>query len=364
MAGIAKEVKVEILAKVKAGEKVSELSKQYGVSDKTIYNWLRGQVTEQVSWREYKRVMKENEQLKQILGVLTLELEKTKKRSVISRDLLVKLPHLDKSLLAQVLGISRRWLYQSEFVQQSKDEELKEQILTVLAHQSSYGHRRIALELGVGKKRVRRVMKRCGIKPYKRKARWRKRKDERRKPAPFTNEIRNQCPLIPNHTWVGDFTYLRFKSRFLYLATFMDLFTREIVGWHLATTHTKTLVLQAFFDGLVNRNFHKPIVIHSDQGVEYTSKDYLQLMQDCGIQVSMSTKASPWENGYQESFYNNFKTDLGLEFDRFQDEGHFLEAIHHTLYNYNHHRIHTTLKMSPAKFHARYLESVCTKRDT
>jgi len=80
MAGISGEIKAEILAKVKAGQKVSELSKQYGVSDKTIYAWLRNQVTEQVSWREYKRVMKENEDLKNILGVLTLELEKTKKK--------------------------------------------------------------------------------------------------------------------------------------------------------------------------------------------------------------------------------------------------------------------------------------------
>lgn len=81
MAGIASDVKAEILAKVKTGQKVVELSKQYGVSDKTIYGWLRGQVTEQVNWREYKRVMKENEDLKKILGVLTLELEKAKKKT-------------------------------------------------------------------------------------------------------------------------------------------------------------------------------------------------------------------------------------------------------------------------------------------
>lgn len=80
MAGIAREVKAEILAKVKSGQKVVELSKQYGVSDKTIYNWLRGQVTEQVNYREYKRVLKENEDLKNILGVVTLELEKSKKK--------------------------------------------------------------------------------------------------------------------------------------------------------------------------------------------------------------------------------------------------------------------------------------------
>jgi transposase-like protein len=80
MAGIAAEVKAEILSKVKAGQKVSELSKQYGVSEQTIYSWLRGQVTEQVSYREYKRVLKENEDLKKILGFVTLELEKTKKK--------------------------------------------------------------------------------------------------------------------------------------------------------------------------------------------------------------------------------------------------------------------------------------------
>lgn len=94
--------------KVKAGQKVVELSKQYGVSDKTIYNWLRGQVSERVNHREYKRVMKENEHLKQILGVLTLELEKSKKRNTETSKLLLEaLPHLDKSFLADALGISR-----------------------------------------------------------------------------------------------------------------------------------------------------------------------------------------------------------------------------------------------------------------
>lgn len=120
--------------------------------------------------------------------------------------------------------------------------------------------------------------------------------------------------------------------------------------------------MQAFLDGLVNRNFQKPTYVHTDQGVEYTSQDYTDLVKNFGVTVSMSTKASPWENGYQESFYNNFKTDLGLEFDRFEDTGHFLEAIHHTLYSYNHKRIHSALKMPPAKFHANYLDSLSTKR--
>lgn len=260
------------------------------------------------------------------------------------------------------MGISRQWLYKTEFFQQDKDALLREQILSVLAEHPSYGYRRIALALGLGKKRVRRCMRVFGLKPYKRRARWRKRRDARRKPSLFQNEIKNQCPIKPNHTWVGDFTYLPFKGKFIYLATFMDVFTREIVGWQISQRHDKALVMQAFLDGIVNRDFQKPKYVHTDQGAEYTSKEYADLVQNFGVQISMSKKSSPWENGYQESFYNNFKTDLGLEFDRFGDEGYFLEAIHHTLYSYNHNRIHSTLKMPPAKFHARYLETVSTKR--
>jgi len=73
-------------------------------------------------------------------------------------------------------------------------------------------------------------------------------------------------------------------------------------------------------------------------------------MERLGIKVSMSKKASPWENGYQESFFNNFKTELGLEFERFNTMGEFIEAIHQTINYYNQYRIHTTLRMPPAKF--------------
>lgn len=81
MAGIAGEVKAEIIAKVKAGEKVAVLSKQYGVSEVTIYSWLKQKVEGTVSVLEHTKLKKENGWLKEIIGVLTLELEKTKKKA-------------------------------------------------------------------------------------------------------------------------------------------------------------------------------------------------------------------------------------------------------------------------------------------
>lgn len=78
---IAKEVKEEILAKVKAGEPVSVLSKAYGVSDKSIYNWLQRGATKHVSFLEFAKLRKENQQLKEIIGVLSLEVAKSKKKT-------------------------------------------------------------------------------------------------------------------------------------------------------------------------------------------------------------------------------------------------------------------------------------------
>jgi putative transposase len=260
-----------------------------------------------------------------------------------------KLPSLPRLIVATVFGFVRSsGYYHSQ--REQKDSLLKEQVLAVLSDHPSYGYRRIALALGLGKKRIQRVMRFYHIHPYKRKARWRKRRDERRAAAPFFNQIKSECPCVPNRTWVSDFTYIPFKHKFIYLATIMDLFTREIVGWSLSNKHTKYLVMEAFLDGLVNQKMNKPICVHSDQGSEYASQDYTDLVQNFGVIVSMSTKASPWENGYQESFFNNFKTDLGLEFDRFEDVGHLTEAIHHTIHDYNYHRIHTMLKMPPNQF--------------
>jgi len=238
----------------------------------------------------------------------------------------------------------------------SKDELLKERILKCLDQNKSYGHKRIALALGENKKKIRRVMALYGIKPYKRKARWHKRRDDRRAEQPFQNEIKGKVPTKPNTIWASDFTYLKFKNSYLYLATLMDIFTREIVGWSLSTKHTKDLVINAFFDALKTTS-QKPEFVHSDQGVEYSSKDYQKLTNLFGVTISMSKKSSPWENGYQESFFNNFKTDLGLEFDRFNGIGELVEAIHQQINYYNNERIQLTLKMPPAKFKQRYYQT-------
>lgn len=193
------------------------------------------------------------------------------------------------------------------------------------------------------------MMKKFGIKPYKRKARWSKRRDLRRSEQPYPNLVKGVCPIRSGYILVGDFTHIIYSGKVVYIATFMDLFTREIVGWSVSNHHTKEFVLEAFLDAL--RSLDKlPAIVHTDQGSEYCSKEYLGFLTDLGIEISMSSKASPWENGYQESYYDNFKTDLGLEFDRFPTGGELVAAIYQTINYYNKIRIHTRLKMSPEQF--------------
>ena len=207
--------------------------------------------------------------------------------------------------------------------------------------------------MGIGKKRIRRVMKLEGIKPYKRKARWRKRKDYGQSDSGYPNLIKGSCPIKPNIVFAGDFTRPSWNGKIIYLATYIDLYTREIVGWSVSTKHTVELVIEAFLDAV--RCTGVPLIEHTDQGSEYRSEEYLSLMNSLNVKISMSKKGSPWENGYQESFYDNFKTDLGLEFERFETIGEFVEAIHKTINYYNKERIHTKLKTSPLKFKLKFL---------
>jgi putative transposase len=121
----------------------------------------------------------------------------------------------------------------------------------------------------------------------------------------------------------------------------------------VSTKHTKEFVIEAFWEAVMSSGL--PKVVHTDQGSEYCSQEYLELMNKLNIQISMSKKGSPWENAYQDSFYNNFKTDLGLEFERFNTAGKLIEGVRQTTNYYNTQRIHTTLRMPPTAFKNKHL---------
>ena len=252
-----------------------------------------------------------------------------------------------KTLVAKELGVSRRGLYYHP-KKPAKDWLLKCAIEGVLREFPAYGHRRIAMHLAINKKRIQRVMRLFGMKPYRRRGRKPKR-DKVVGVRRYPNLLMTESPAYPGHIWAADFTYLPFQGRFVYLATVIDIFTKEIVGWSVLSMHSTELVLGALFAALQ----HHPAaaIFHSDNGREYDSESFIKALALVGILISRSQKGCPWENGYQESFYSQFKVELG-DPNRFNSLGELVYEIHQVILRYNTRRIHSSIKMPPAQFAA------------
>lgn len=257
---------------------------------------------------------------------------------------------LTKSALAKQQGVSLSSLYYKPKLPQ-KDWIIKNQIEKVLHEHPSYGHKRIALELKVNKKRIRRVMKLFGIKPYRRRGKkWHKPKDSGLVHQNLIQQL--PFPNKPNVIWASDFTHIPFHGRFVYLATIKDIYDRRIVGWAILTSHSVQLIITALIDAVEKHG--RPEFLHSDQGSEYKSRVYCRFAQSLGIKLSMSHKGSPWENGFQESFYSHFKVDLA-DSGRFKTLGELAVEVYRQIYYYNHQRIHSKLKMPPQQYTERQL---------
>ncbi len=257
---------------------------------------------------------------------------------------------ISKSAVAEKMSVSRQSLYYQPKLP-AKDLLLKQQIEAVLLEHRAYGHRRIALALGVNKKRVKRVMKLFNLKAKKlrKKPKIKNRKSTlKQRQNLFTGTVINK----PDQAWVSDFTYLSYQNKFMYLATILDAFTREVISWNISVRHNADLICEALISAL-NKRDKSPQIFHSDQGSEYCSNHVGEILRSKNIKASMSAKSSPWQNGKQESFYQKFKFELE-ELNSYQSQGELIEAIAIQIHYYNHRRIHSALKMPPTIFYQRF----------
>ena len=248
---------------------------------------------------------------------------------------------------AKVLGVSRGSLYYKSKLAE-KDEVLRQEIEQVMIANPGYGYRRVALELGVNKKRAQRVMQKYQLKALRR-AKIPVKSDDRGKEALLYPDITKRLsPIAPDVIWASDFTYIKFHGNFVFLCTVIDLFTREVLGCSVMTSHTTELVIRAFNKAL-EKYGEAPKYLHSDQGSEYTSDVILHRLAALSVLPSLTPKSSPWRNGSQESFFGRLKVEFG-DFERFQTLPELIEAIYHYIAYYNQQRIHSAIKNKPSTF--------------
>ena len=160
----------------------------------------------------------------------------------------------------------------------------------------------------------------------------------------------------PNRWWVSDITYIHTQEGFLFLAVVMDLFARNIVGWSMSHRMTDDLVLDALTMAYWRRKPGHKVMLHSDQGSQYTSSRYKRLLKTLNIEASMSRRGNCHDNAVAESFFANLKKEK-IRRIKYKTRADARQAVFNYIEMfYNPTRRHTyNGRVSPAVYEQRYL---------
>jgi putative transposase len=231
------------------------------------------------------------------------------------------------------------------------DIDLRDEVQRIALEWPCYGWRRMTAELRrrgwtVNHKRVRRIMREDNLLCL------------RRRKFVVTTDSNHHRPVYPNlaaelvltglnQLWVADITYIRLELEFVYLAVVIDAFSRRVIGWALDRTVEDELTLTALRMALEVRRPSPGLVHHSDRGSQYASGDYTDLLKANGCQISMSHKASPWENAGCESWMKTLKSEevYRQEYRNLAEARGCIERFIEKVYNQK--RLHSALDYCP-----------------
>jgi transposase InsO family protein len=263
--------------------------------------------------------------------------------------------------MCRVLSVSvsgyYAWCKRAPSQHSREDAVLAEQVKRAFENNRRvYGSPRVHAELRAqglhcARKRVARLMREQGL--FAKRPRHRTITTQSEPDAQVAPNLlqRDFSADEPNRKWVADTTYLWTAEGWLYLAVVLDLFSRMVVGWSMATVQDATLVVQALHMALARRRPQAGLLHHSDRGSTYTSESYQQLLEQEGMCVSMSRPADCYDNAAMESFFHSFKGEC-IEGEYLQTRAQarrmtfeFIECF------YNRTRRHSTLHyMSPLEY--------------
>lgn len=232
----------------------------------------------------------------------------------------------DVAQCCRVLGISRssyyEWLKRPLSVRKTEDQKLWEKIKKIWEESRGiYGLPRIMDQLRksdttCGKNRVARIMKENKIQGVGKK-KFRVTTTDSNHDLPiadrvFKAEKASEQVQSPNQVWGGDITYVATEEGWLFLAVFLDLFTRKIVGHSMRENMQTELVLSALEMGLKRQGVSREekLVAHSDRGSQYAAEAYRERLKEAGITASMSRKGNCYDNSFVESFFRTLKVEL------------------------------------------------------
>jgi len=224
--------------------------------------------------------------------------------------------------MCQVLKISvsahRHWKIKEPSTQQIRRERIKKRIFELyVEHNGMAGSPMITADLNdepeffnVSPNTVARLMREMNLK-CKTVKKFVATTDSKHKEPVSPNLLNREFDVKePNTVWVSDITYLRIGRKWHYLSVFMDLFSRSVVGWDLSDSLERYSVIKALNKAVMRRRPGKGLMVHSDRGIQYASKDFKERLTKHGFVQSMSRKGNCWDNAVAESFFHTLKTQL------------------------------------------------------
>lgn len=369
------EFKIEAVKQVvDRGYSVSSVATRLDITTHSLYAWIKkygpdsstnkeqsdAQAEIRRLQKELKRVTDERDILKKSRGVLR---KAVRLRYAFIRDNICCWP---VRLLCRVLDVHPSgfyaWFKQPYSQRHQVDLRLTGQIKQFwLESGCVYGYRKIHLDLRdsgqqCGVNRVWRLMNRAGIKAQVGYRSPRARKGEASIVSP--NRLQRQFnPDAPDKRWVTDITYIRTHEGWLYLAVVVDLFSRKIIGWSMQSRMTKDIVLNALLMAVWRRNPQKQVLVHSDQGSQYTSHEWQSFLKSHGLEGSMSRRGNCHDNAVAESFFQLLKRErikkkiYGTREEARSDIFDYIEMF------YNSKRRHgSSNQMSPTEYENQYYQ--------
>lgn len=213
------------------------------------------------------------------------------------------------------------------------------------------GAPRLSRHLGVGRRQVAESLRRQGLRAKAAKKFKATTNSNHSLPVADNRLLQNFTAQQPNQVWVGDITYLATDEGWLYLAVVLDLFSRKVVGWSMSERMTSTLVCDALRMALFRRKRPRGVIMHTDRGSQYCSREHRVLLDEHGLIASMSAKGNCYDNAAMESWNHSLKVEAihGERFStRSQAKAHVFDYIE---VDYNRNRLHSTLGyLSPEQF--------------